>query len=73
MPSPRLNTFVGHLKEMGESLNKIRVAYNSGAGLLMSTVLPQDRRFLELGTMARTKQLARTSSGCSLPRRGLES
>ena len=54
----RLNTFAGHLKEMGESLEKARAAYNSGVGSLKSRVLPQARRFQELGAVARTEQLA---------------
>ena len=55
----RLNTFAGHLKEMGESLDKARAAYNSGVGSLKSRVLPQARRFRELGAVARTEQLVK--------------
>lgn len=43
---------------MGESLERVRVAYNSDIGSLKSRVLPQARKFQELGAVARTEQLA---------------
>ena len=54
----RLNTFAGHLKLMGESLHRAVDAYNSGVGSLKSRVLPEARRFQNLGAVPRTEHLA---------------
>ena len=54
----RFNVFAGHLKKMGEELGKTVDAYNSGVGSLQRRVLPQARRFQDLGAVARTDQLA---------------
>ena len=54
----RLNTFAGHLKKMGEGLDKAVAAYDSGVGSFNRMVLPQARRFQKLGAVARTEQLA---------------
>ena len=54
----RFNVFAGHLKKMGIELGKTVDAYNKGVGSLQSRVLPQARRFQDLGAVARTDQLA---------------
>jgi len=48
----RLNTFVGHLEKLGKQLNSAVTAYNSAVGSLERQVLPQARRFPELGVTA---------------------
>ena len=45
----RLTTFVGHVGTLGARLNKAVEAYNSAVGSLERQVLPQARRFPELG------------------------
>ena len=48
----RLNAFVGHLEKLGKQLNSAVGAYNSAVGSLERQVLPQARRFQELGVTA---------------------
>jgi DNA recombination protein RmuC len=48
----RLNSFVGHLEKLGKHLNSAVTAYNSAVGSLERQVLPQARRFHELGVTA---------------------
>ena len=48
----RLNAFVGHLEKLGKQLNSAVSAYNSAVGSLERQVLPQARRFQELGVTA---------------------
>jgi len=45
----RLGTFVGHLERTGQRLGGAVEAYNSAIGSLERQVLPQARRFTELG------------------------
>jgi DNA recombination protein RmuC len=63
----RLNSFISHLEKLGKQLNSAVGAYNSAVGSLERQVLPQARRFPELGvtpdaplaTMEPIAQLAR--------------
>ncbi len=48
----RLSTFNGHLGRMGQRLGAAVEAYNAAVGSLERTVLPQARRFGELGVTA---------------------
>ena len=48
----RLATFVRHLDKLGKQLNNAVDAYNSAVGSLERQVLPQARRFPELGVTA---------------------
>lgn len=48
----RLSTFDGHLARMGQRLASAVEAYNSAVGSLERQVLPQARRFTELGVTA---------------------
>ena len=48
----RLNSFVSHLEKLGKQLNSAVGAYNSAVGSLERQVLPQARRFPELGVTA---------------------
>ncbi|MEP7246976.1 MAG: DNA recombination protein RmuC [Gammaproteobacteria bacterium] len=48
----RLGTFVGHVGALGQRLSKAVEAYNSAVGSLERQVLPQARRFPELGVTA---------------------
>jgi DNA recombination protein RmuC len=48
----RLGNFVGHVAQLGQRLNKAVEAYNSAVGSLERQVLPQARRFPELGVTA---------------------
>jgi DNA recombination protein RmuC len=48
----RLATFVKHLDKLGKQLNNAVDAYNSAMGSLERQVLPQARRFPELGVTA---------------------
>jgi len=48
----RLNTFVKHVDKLGRQLNSAVDAYNSAVGSLERQVLPQARRFQELGVTA---------------------
>jgi DNA recombination protein RmuC len=48
----RLSTFTGNLGRVGKSLNSAVDAYNSAVGSLERMVLPQARRFTELGVTA---------------------
>jgi len=48
----RLGSFVGHLEKTGERLGAAVDAYNNAVGSLERTVLPQARRFTELGTIS---------------------
>lgn len=45
----RLSVFVGHLDKLGSSLERSVVAYNAGVGSIGSRVIPQARRFEDLG------------------------
>ncbi|HPU38455.1 MAG TPA: DNA recombination protein RmuC [Microthrixaceae bacterium] len=45
----RLSVFVGHLDKAGASLGRAVSSYNSAVGSLESRVLPQARRFQDLG------------------------
>lgn len=49
----RLNTFAGHLIQMGKSLGDSVKAYNRGIGSLERMVLPSARRFTDLGVKPR--------------------
>lgn len=48
----RLGSFVGHLERTGEKLGAAVDAYNSAIASLERQVLPQARRFTELGTIS---------------------
>ena len=48
----RLGSFVGHLEKAGERLGAAVDAYNNAVGSLERQVLPQARRFTELGTVS---------------------
>jgi DNA recombination protein RmuC len=48
----RLTTFHGHLGRMGQRLSSAVDAYNAAVGSLDRQVLPQARRFVELGVTA---------------------
>ena len=48
----RLGTFNGHLGRMGQRLSTAVDAYNAAVGSLERQVLPQARRFVELGVTA---------------------
>ena len=69
----RLGTFTGHLGKVGQRLGGAIEAYNSAVGSLERQVLPQARRFTDLGvtpdtplpTLEPVTQLARTAT--SLP------
>ena len=50
----RLNIFTSHVRKVGASLEKAVTAYNQGVGSLERRVLPQARRFTELGAVAET-------------------
>jgi DNA recombination protein RmuC len=54
----RLATFAEHLARTGRSLNGAVDAYNKAVGSLERTVLPQARRFQELGVGGSDKELA---------------
>ena len=54
----RLRTFSERLQEMGKGLGKAVEAYNSGANSFRRRVMPQARKFQDLGAVARTEQLA---------------
>jgi DNA recombination protein RmuC len=45
----RLNVFVGHLQKIGRSLGNAVEAFNSAVGSMERNVLPQARKFPELG------------------------
>jgi DNA recombination protein RmuC len=45
----RLGNFVGHISQVGQRLSKAVEAYNSAVGSLERQVMPQARRFPELG------------------------
>ncbi|MBN1240205.1 MAG: DNA recombination protein RmuC, partial [Gammaproteobacteria bacterium] len=51
----RLNSFAGHLTQVGKSLGDSVKAYNRGIGSLERMVLPGARRFTELGVRPRQK------------------
>ena len=48
----RLSTFNGHLGRMGQRLSTAVEAYNAAVGSLERQVLPQARRFADLGVTA---------------------
>ena len=54
----RLRTFSERLREMGDGLDKAVESYNTGINSFRLRVMPQARRFQELGAVARTEQLA---------------
>ena len=54
----RLRTFNERLQDMGAGLDKAVKSYNTGINSFRLRVLPQARRFRELGAVARTEQLA---------------
>ena len=54
----RLRTFSERLQEMGDGLNKAVDAYTTGVNSFRLSVMPQARRFQELGAVARTEQIA---------------
>ena len=54
----RLRTFAERLQEMGNGLDKAVDAYNTGVNSFRLRVIPQARRFQELGAVSRTEQLA---------------
>ena len=54
----RLRTFSERLEEMGDGLEKAVNAYNTGVNSFRSRVMPQARRFRELGAVPHTEQLA---------------
>ncbi|HEU4626620.1 MAG TPA: DNA recombination protein RmuC [Steroidobacteraceae bacterium] len=66
----RLGNFMGHISKIGQQLNKAVEAYNSAVGSLERQVLPQARRFPELGvttdaplaTLEPVAQLARKTT-----------
>ena len=58
----RLRTFAERLNEMGEGLDKAVKSYNTGINSFRLRVMPQARRFQELGAVARTEQLAEPES-----------
>jgi DNA recombination protein RmuC len=49
----RLSTFTGHLTDMGKALSESVKAYNRGIGSLERMVLPNARKFTELGVNPR--------------------
>ncbi|MXW97647.1 MAG: DNA recombination protein RmuC [Acidimicrobiaceae bacterium] len=54
----RLRTFSERLQEIGKGLNRAVEAYNTSTNSFRRKVMPQARRFQELGAVARTEQLA---------------
>ncbi len=50
----RLSTFVGHLQKIGRSLDNALGSYNSAVGSYERQVIPQARRFTELGVTSDT-------------------
>jgi DNA recombination protein RmuC len=48
----RLGSFVGHLDRAGQRLNQVVDAYNSAVGSLERQVMPQARRFTDLGAIS---------------------
>jgi DNA recombination protein RmuC len=69
----RLGNFEGHLSKMGQRLSSAVDAYNAAVGSLERQVLPQARRFTELGvttnerlaTLEPIGQLLRATAGAS--------
>jgi DNA recombination protein RmuC len=69
----RLGNFEGHLSKMGQRLSSAVDAYNAAVGSLERQVLPQARRFTELGVTANERlatlepigQLLRATAGAS--------
>lgn len=60
----RLRTFAERPQEMGDGLNKAVEAYDTGVNSFRRRVIPQARRFQELGAVARTEHLTEPSQ-CS--------
>jgi len=57
----RLSTYVEHVEKMGRGLRSAVRAFNEGVGTLQGSVLPQARRFRELGPVTGGKQLGEPS------------
>ena len=55
----RLRVFADHMEDMGTGLGRALAAYNRGVGSLEGRVLPQARRFEDLGATADTRTLPR--------------
>ena len=53
----RLRVFAGHMQGVGKGLDQALAAYNRGVGSLEGRVLPQARRFEDLGAVADTKRI----------------
>jgi len=58
----RLGTLVGHLDHLGSALTKAVKTYNDLLGSLEGRVLPQARKFEDLGILARGTRLPETST-----------
>ena len=54
----RLRTFSERFKEMGDGLNRAVESYNTSVNSFERRVIPQARRFQDLGAVSRTEQLA---------------
>ena len=54
----RLRVFAGHMDSMGAGLGKALAAYNRGVGSFEGRVLPQARRFENLGVVSDSKRIA---------------
>ena len=53
----RLRTFAEHMHGVGKGLDQALTAYNKGVGSLESRVLPQARRFEDLGAVSDAKRI----------------
>ena len=53
----RLRVFTEHMNGMGKGLRQAVAAYNSGVGSLEGRLLPQARRFEDLGAVADSKRI----------------
>lgn len=57
----RLSTYVEHVEKMGRGLRSAVGAYNDSVGSFERMVLPQARRFRELGSVTGTEELSEPS------------